>query len=112
MPKDNVFICRCGYPLDRVVRVLKLAETQEESRTTRKLRYSCNGVLCVARQRLVSKFDVVASLASQTLCQLLKVHNYTIFEICIYIMLHPGYDYYIYTCFYSKGMTHLSVSVE
>ena len=33
-----------------LVQVLKLAvATEVESRTTRKLRYSCNGVLCVAR---------------------------------------------------------------
>ena len=36
-------------------------DTEAESKTTRKLiRYSCNGVLCVARQRLVTKFAAVA----------------------------------------------------
>ena len=40
--------------LDRVVQVLKLAE--EESRTTG---YSCNGVLCVARQPMLQDYDVL-----------------------------------------------------
>ena len=34
--------------------------TEVESRTTRKLERSCSGVLCVTRQRLVTKIAAVA----------------------------------------------------
>ena len=54
-----------AIPTDCMVQVLKLVyrarDTAEVgSRTTRQLRNSCNGVFCVARQRLVTKFFVVA----------------------------------------------------
>ena len=70
--QKTMHFCGCGYPCaiprPHGPSVEASGDTEVESRSTRKLKYSCDGVLCVARQRLVTKFAKVASGADPGGC--------------------------------------------